>query len=250
MTGSSSSCSRTSGPGPSGCASSPSATGCRSSGRSAAASRHRRARHAARRRRDRDRAAASPSQEAWGGRALLGFRDADHAPAPALFADPAVATDDGSVGHHGLVTELLERELDARAAAGLRVRAAGDAGRGPRARPAPRACRPSSRSRRRWPAASAPATAASSRPSTATGACASTARCSTARCSRDRVLRLCAAPPGDQRLGLLRRARRAARVRRRAAARSSRSPPTCRRRSRSRRARATRRRGCGRRRPA
>jgi NAD(P)H-flavin reductase len=45
---------------------------------------------------------------------LLGFRDAEHAPAAALFADPRVATDDGSVGHHGLVTDLLAREIDAR----------------------------------------------------------------------------------------------------------------------------------------
>jgi dihydroorotate dehydrogenase electron transfer subunit len=44
---------------------------------------------------------------------LLGFRDAAHAEAAALFCDPQVATDDGSVGHHGLVTELLEAELDA-----------------------------------------------------------------------------------------------------------------------------------------
>jgi dihydroorotate dehydrogenase electron transfer subunit len=46
-------------------------------------------------------------------RALLGFRDAEHAAAAALLADAQVATDDGSVGHHGLVTELLTAELDA-----------------------------------------------------------------------------------------------------------------------------------------
>ncbi|MGI8593287.1 MAG: hypothetical protein ACR2ML_02790 [Solirubrobacteraceae bacterium] len=45
---------------------------------------------------------------------LLGFRDAEHAPAATLFAAPRVATDDGSVGHHGLVTELLDREIDPR----------------------------------------------------------------------------------------------------------------------------------------
>jgi len=45
--------------------------------------------------------------------ALLGFRDADHAAGAALLADAVVATDDGSVGHHGLVTELLDAELDA-----------------------------------------------------------------------------------------------------------------------------------------
>ena len=45
---------------------------------------------------------------------LLGFRGADHAPGAGLLGAAAVATDDGSsVGHHGLVTELLEPELDA-----------------------------------------------------------------------------------------------------------------------------------------
>jgi NAD(P)H-flavin reductase len=50
-------------------------------------------------------------QEAWGGQALLGFRDAEHAKAAELFTDPLVSTDDGSRGHHGFVTELLEAEL-------------------------------------------------------------------------------------------------------------------------------------------
>jgi dihydroorotate dehydrogenase electron transfer subunit len=45
---------------------------------------------------------------------LLGFRDAAHAAGAALLTDPVVATDDGSVGHHGRVTDLLEEELDAR----------------------------------------------------------------------------------------------------------------------------------------
>jgi NAD(P)H-flavin reductase len=45
---------------------------------------------------------------------LLGFRDAEHAPGAALMRGARVATDDGSAGHHGRVTELLERELDAR----------------------------------------------------------------------------------------------------------------------------------------
>jgi dihydroorotate dehydrogenase electron transfer subunit len=45
--------------------------------------------------------------------ALLGFRDAAHAEAAGLLANPRVATDDGAVGHHGLVTDLLEAELDA-----------------------------------------------------------------------------------------------------------------------------------------
>ncbi|HWD64018.1 MAG TPA: hypothetical protein VG405_02500 [Solirubrobacteraceae bacterium] len=42
---------------------------------------------------------------------LLGFRDAEHAEAAALLTAAQVATDDGSAGHGGLVTDLLEREL-------------------------------------------------------------------------------------------------------------------------------------------
>ena len=45
--------------------------------------------------------------------ALLGFRGAEHAEGAALLRDARIATDDGSVGHHGLVTELLAEELDA-----------------------------------------------------------------------------------------------------------------------------------------
>jgi dihydroorotate dehydrogenase electron transfer subunit len=45
--------------------------------------------------------------------AVLGFRDARHAAAAELLPGAAVATDDGSVGHHGLVTDLLAAELDA-----------------------------------------------------------------------------------------------------------------------------------------
>jgi NAD(P)H-flavin reductase len=45
-------------------------------------------------------------------RPLLGFRDAAHATGAALLADPQIATDDGSAGHHGLVTDLLVAELD------------------------------------------------------------------------------------------------------------------------------------------
>ncbi len=47
---------------------------------------------------------------------LLGFRDAHHARiAETIFQGTSlqVATDDGSVGHHGFVTELLAAELDA-----------------------------------------------------------------------------------------------------------------------------------------
>jgi dihydroorotate dehydrogenase electron transfer subunit len=44
--------------------------------------------------------------------ALLGFRDAEHAPGAELLQNARVATDDGSHGHHGLVTDLLVAELD------------------------------------------------------------------------------------------------------------------------------------------
>jgi NAD(P)H-flavin reductase len=46
-------------------------------------------------------------------RVLLGFRDERHAQGASLLRGARVATDDGSVGHQGLVTELLEDELDA-----------------------------------------------------------------------------------------------------------------------------------------
>jgi dihydroorotate dehydrogenase electron transfer subunit len=42
---------------------------------------------------------------------LLGFRDAAHAAGAALIAGATVATDDGSVGHPGLITELLDDAL-------------------------------------------------------------------------------------------------------------------------------------------
>lgn len=42
---------------------------------------------------------------------LLGFRDAAHAEGAALLRDAAIATDDASVGHGGLVTELLADAL-------------------------------------------------------------------------------------------------------------------------------------------
>jgi len=45
-------------------------------------------------------------------RVLLGFRDEAHARGAALLRDVRVATDDGSVGHHGFVTDLLAGELD------------------------------------------------------------------------------------------------------------------------------------------
>lgn len=43
---------------------------------------------------------------------LLGFRSARHAEAATYFQGARIATDDGSVGHHGFVTELLREELD------------------------------------------------------------------------------------------------------------------------------------------
>jgi dihydroorotate dehydrogenase electron transfer subunit len=43
-----------------------------------------------------------------GATTLLGFRDAAHAAGAALIPGARVATDDGSVGHHGLVTDLLD----------------------------------------------------------------------------------------------------------------------------------------------
>jgi dihydroorotate dehydrogenase electron transfer subunit len=52
---------------------------------------------------------------------LLGFRSASHAEAASLFAgEPQLATDDGSTGRHGLVTELVREELDRRTANGER----------------------------------------------------------------------------------------------------------------------------------
>lgn len=42
---------------------------------------------------------------------LLGFRGREHARGASLLLEPEVATDDGSVGHHGLVTDLLQRHL-------------------------------------------------------------------------------------------------------------------------------------------
>jgi dihydroorotate dehydrogenase electron transfer subunit len=45
--------------------------------------------------------------------ALLGFRDGEHAHGAALLAGAEVATDDGSSGNHGLVTELLAARLRA-----------------------------------------------------------------------------------------------------------------------------------------
>ncbi len=47
-------------------------------------------------------------------RVLLGFRDRAHAAGAALLTGASVATDDGGVGHHGPVTDLLVADLDAK----------------------------------------------------------------------------------------------------------------------------------------
>jgi NAD(P)H-flavin reductase len=57
--------------------------------------------------------------------ALLGFRDAAHAVGAELLADTHVATDDGSVGHHGRVTDLLVEELERTDADAIQVYACG-----------------------------------------------------------------------------------------------------------------------------
>jgi dihydroorotate dehydrogenase electron transfer subunit len=50
-------------------------------------------------------------QDATGAPVILGFRDAEHAAGASLLADARVATDDGSVGHKGPVTDLLLAEI-------------------------------------------------------------------------------------------------------------------------------------------
>jgi NAD(P)H-flavin reductase len=52
------------------------------------------------------------------GTVMLGFRDSDRAAGAELIAGARVASDDGSVGHHGPVTELLAEELERRAPRG------------------------------------------------------------------------------------------------------------------------------------
>jgi NAD(P)H-flavin reductase len=42
---------------------------------------------------------------------LLGFRDGERAKSSVLLDQPQLASDDGSVGHHGLVTDLLAQRL-------------------------------------------------------------------------------------------------------------------------------------------
>jgi NAD(P)H-flavin reductase len=51
-------------------------------------------------------------QDEIGAPALVGFRDLARAAGAALLDNPSVATDDGSVGHHGFVTDLLRDRLE------------------------------------------------------------------------------------------------------------------------------------------
>jgi NAD(P)H-flavin reductase len=56
---------------------------------------------------------------------LLGFRDAGHARGAKLLHQPRIATDDGSIGHHGPVTELLAEEIDGFALRSSQARTSG-----------------------------------------------------------------------------------------------------------------------------
>ena len=56
---------------------------------------------------------------------LLGFRDAEHARGAELLAGAKVASDDGSVGHRGFVTELLREEIEAGSVEPMEVYACG-----------------------------------------------------------------------------------------------------------------------------
>ena len=183
---------------------------------------------------------------------LLGFRSAAHAEAASLFAGaPALATDDGSAGRQALVTDLLRAELDSDPAATVF------------------ACGPPAMLeavRRICADAGVPAQLAlESGMACGFGACfgcvVPTRQGYLRLCvdgpvldaellGRDRALRRAAGRPGAQRL-------RAPSTRSppggpSATRCSSASPstPSSRRRSRSSRARATRRRACGRPRPA
>jgi NAD(P)H-flavin reductase len=81
------------------------------------------------------------SEALGGAETLLGFRDAAHAAGAVLIPGARVATDDGSVGHHGFVTDLIEPGaaievyacgpppmLDAVAALGVRAQLAMESG--------------------------------------------------------------------------------------------------------------------------
>jgi dihydroorotate dehydrogenase electron transfer subunit len=81
------------------------------------------------------------SEALGGAETLLGFRDAAHAEGAALLPHAEIATDDGSVGHQGFVTDLLDADpsveiyacgpppmLDAIAALGVRAQLAMESG--------------------------------------------------------------------------------------------------------------------------
>ena len=175
--------------------------------------------------------------------------------AAALLANPRVATDDGSAGHHGLVTDLLVAELDADPRAV--VYACGPP-------PMLEAVRRAVRRARRARAARAGGghgvrlrrllrVRRAARARAATCACASTGPSWTPRGLAEvpaRVIELGGLRlehPVAQRLGHLRRDRRAARVRRRAARARSRSRLRLQDDHARAARRATRRRGCTRR---
>ncbi len=185
---------------------------------------------AARRRRRRDRAARDPPGRARrrARRCCSGSATRAHAAGAALLTGARVATDDGSVGHHGLVTELLGARARAgrRRARGLRLRAAADARGGPADVRRALECPRSSRSSPGWRADSGRASAAWCRPATATSGCAWKVLCSTpavleaivtGQAIERHLLRHRARAPDHQRLGHVRRDRRAPSVRRRAA---------------------------------
>ena len=117
---------------------------------------------------------------------LLGFRDGEHAKGATLLHGARVATDDGSAGHKGPVTDLLLAELGndphvevyACGPPGMLEAVRGDLRRARRSRR-------SSHSSPAWRAATARASAASSPTKTATSACASTGPCSTRPISTD-----------------------------------------------------------------
>ena len=123
---------------------------------------------AAGRRRGGDRAAGDPRRTSSARRRRCsGSATPPTLPGRCCCAPPSVATDDGSVGHHGLVTELLAERLDADdRRRGLRLRPAADARGGARAVRRHARSRRSWRSSPGWRAGSGPASGAWSRPAT------------------------------------------------------------------------------------
>jgi NAD(P)H-flavin reductase len=67
----------------------------------------------------------SQDQLSAGPLTFLGFRDHDHARGAAILSDPVLATDDGSAGYHGVVTELLADEIAPQRASEAEVYACG-----------------------------------------------------------------------------------------------------------------------------